>query len=829
MLFLFPTAHSPLPNADTLLAAVSFIPHGHCYLWKPGLVWLHVLSDAWIAAAYYAIPFILLYWIRKREDTPFPWVFGLFSAFIFACGTTHLANIWTLWHPTYWLSGALKAATAGVSVYTAIALFPVASIAVTLPSAKQLEAMNQTLQQEIRDREQAQAQVQALNAQLEQRIQARTAELEQINQELTQEKERYQTLVIATSQTVWICDAEGRTQQASDEWLDVTGQREVDTHGFGWLEAVHPSDRDRTKQVWLQAVNTQTQYETEYRIQTVWGEYREIVARGVPVLEPDGHVREWVGTCTDVTERNQLERALQASEAKLNDILSQASAAIVSFRVFANRTFEFDYFSTGCKTVFGFTAQELMADQDLWFSRLKPSNRDTIQAIAYDYFFAERPLTIQYQFHHKDGTFRWLTDTFITRRDDVADCWIVTTVATDITRLKQTEAALKQGEERLRWILQNMPVMLDTFDEQGNILVWNQECERMTGYSEAEIVGNPDAMDLLYPDKTYLQTMMQAWQEAGNDYRNWEWDITCKDGSTKTIAWSNISDQFPIPGWASWGMGVDVSDRKQAERQIRQLNKALAAQNRNLETLIEQRTAELTKRTQQLEATNQELESFSYSVSHDLRAPLRHINGFVAALTKQLAQYALTDPKVNHYLHVIEDSSQRMGQLIDGLLTLSRVGRRQMEHHPVLLSRLAEQAINLVQSAHAEAAIVFEIAELPTVLGDRILLQQVFSNLIDNAVKFSRQRQPAQITVGITQDGAIFVRDNGVGFDRTYVDQLFGAFQRLHSRDQFEGTGIGLTIVQRIVHRHGGTIWAESELDQGACFYFRLNSEEPAS
>ncbi len=264
--------------------------------------------------------------------------------------------------------------------------------------------------------------------------------------------------------------------------------------------------------------------------------------------------------------------------------------------------------------------------------------------------------------------------------------------------------------------------------------------------------------------------------------------------------------------------------RASAELERERATQALEELNQELEVIVNQRTAALTQRTMQLEVSNKELESFSYSVSHDLRAPLRHINGFVSALQQKLDSHqALTDPKVVHYLQVIETSSQKMSLLIDGLLTLSRLGRKPMEYKPVLLRSLVDEAIALVRnSPETTVPPEFVIGNLPTVQGDATLLQQVLSNLIGNAVKFSRHHPDPRIEIGTLPEGTIFVQDNGVGFQMAYADKLFGAFQRLHAQTEFEGTGIGLAIVQRIIHRHGGIIWAESQPNQGATFYFTV-------
>jgi PAS domain S-box-containing protein len=340
-------------------------------------------------------------------------------------------------------------------------------------------------------------------------------------------------------------------------------------------------------------------------------------------------------------------------------------------------------------------------------------------------------------------------------------------------------------------------------DMSDVITYWNRGAQELYGWSEKEAIGK-HSQEL---QQTIFPTPLQDIRAELLRTNRWEGELkkTKADGAQVVVAsrWSLRRDEQGRPV-AILETNNDITERKRREEQIQNLNQELA------------------KRSAELESINKELEAFAYSISHDLRAPLRHMAGYTELLQKRLSSGL--DEKSNHYIIMMLESAKRMGNLIDDLLAFSRIGRAETQKTLVNLAQVVREALSEVREDAEGRNIAWKIGPLPDFYGDRSMLRLVLVNLISNAVKFTRTRPQAEIEIacadGNRDELIVFVRDNGVGFDMKYVNKLFGVFQRLHQSDEFEGTGIGLATVQRIIHRHGGKVWAEGVVDSGATFYF---------
>ncbi|MFW9997939.1 MAG: AAA family ATPase [Candidatus Odinarchaeota archaeon] len=394
----------------------------------------------------------------------------------------------------------------------------------------------------------------------------------------------------------------------------------------------------------------------------------------------------------------------------------------------------------------------------------------------------------------------------------------------NIRELKQAEQALKNSEQRLADIFSLLPDMTFAVDMDGKVILWNRAAEEFTGVPEGDILGKGDyeyaipfygerrpiLIDLLFEPAPEVERLYPSLRREGEMIFGESYTQSARRGEAYLTG-------VAAPLYDSEGNVIgaietihDITNRKRAEEE-------LSIYREHLEELVRERTA-------QLEAANKELEAFAYSVSHDLRAPLRHIDGFMELLQGRTA--TALDERSRHYMDTIANSAKRMGILIDDLLSFSRMGRYQISKQHVDLGEQTQKIIREFEPETVNRDIHWRVNDLPVVTGDRAMLRMVLENLISNALKFTRPVQQAEIEIGRMPDTKtetiIFVRDNGVGFDMNYADKLFNVFQRLHRVDEFEGIGIGLANVRRIISRHGGRTWATGELNKGAIFYFSL-------
>lgn len=477
-------------------------------------------------------------------------------------------------------------------------------------------------------------------------------------------------------------------------------------------------------------------------------------------------------------------------------------------------------YSKEWKRQIGYAEDELPDETQEWEQRLHPDDQALvlekvnacIQGVSKQY-------DAEYRLQHKDGSYRWILARGEVHCDREGNPLRLIGCHIDISNLKQTQAALAESHEKYRLLTENIKDVVWVLDTETFCFTYmSPSVERLRGYTAEEVMAHPIDFAIM-PDKgnwardiVFKRKTQFLEGEFGSDhFFTTEIEQPCKDGST---VWTDVLTSYYINPKTRHvevlGVTHDISERRAAQEEVTRLNA-------ELETRVAERTRELKR-------ANEELSSFAYSISHDLRAPLRAIDGFSHILVEDHAKDL--DDSARRLISRLRENAVIMANLIAGLLEFSRKGSQELHFQPVDLQILVRQVLDDMKYEYPDHPAHVKVGELPECTADPVVIKQVFQNLIHNAFKFTTKTDHPLIEIGskINQKEVVYyVKDNGVGFDMTYAhERLFNVFQRMHRMDEFEGTGVGLAIAQRIIHRHGGEIWAESTPNQGTTFTFTI-------
>jgi PAS domain S-box-containing protein len=603
-----------------------------------------------------------------------------------------------------------------------------------------------------------------------------------------------------------IAGFDGYFKRVNAAWEKTIGYSKSEMLGKPFIEFVHPDDQARTIQETslLTSGSETTSFENRYRCKD--GSYRWLLWSARPL------VGEQIifASARDLTERRQFEESLRQSEERSRLLVE----SVKDYAIFMlDQSGKVVSWNPGAERTLGYMSEEIIGQH---FSRFFPE--EAVRA-----GFPEKEL-LRAKDHgrdeaqawriRKDGSRFWADVVLNAVYSGTGDLKGFVKVTRDVSERRKAEEALRLSEERSRSIIESAYDAFVSIDVDGRITDWNLQAESIFGWPRSEVLGR-------FLHETIIPPQFRERHLRGIEHLKKTGEGPVLNKTIELLGLRRNGDQFPAE-LVIWPMEMedettyhafvrDITGRKEADERFRSLNE------------------ELKQRADLLEVANKELEAFSYSVSHDLRAPLRHIHGFVELLQK--APVLQADESAKRQMGIVARAAQDMGMLIDDLLAFSRTGRAEM--HPVSIN-MREMIDQIIRDRELEIKgrrITWKIGPLKIIAGDPSLLRLVWINLLDNALKYTRRREEALIEIGempaaqpeaAEREAVFYVRDNGVGFDMQYAAKLFGVFQRLHRAADFEGTGIGLANVQRIIHRHGGRVWADARIDAGATFYFSL-------
>ncbi|MBD1880058.1 PAS domain S-box protein [Coleofasciculus sp. FACHB-T130] len=671
---------------------------------------------------------------------------------------------------------------------------------------------------DITERKQIEEHIRTLNADLEERVNERTAELRLINQALQSEiserqraeeeraqlllreqearelaeasEQRYRFLAESIPQIVWTVDSDSDFDYVNQRWVDYSGLTLSQSQGDGWFSVLHPDDRLVSIQRCHQSAEAGESYEIENRFKRAAdGQYRWHLTRAVPMKDPTGRIVKWFGTCTDIDDQKHTAEALRESEARLQAILDNIPAVIYlkdteGKFIFINHQFEILFHIDGEKV-------KSKTDYDLFPKEMA----DVFRANDRKVLEARTAVEWEEVVPQDDGLHTYISTKF-PLCDAAGVPYGVCGISTDITKRKRAEEALQESEARFRRIVESNMIGILFWDVSGNVTEANNAFLEMVGYTREDLLlGKVHWKKMTPVEYNYLDEKGIQELAATGICSPFEKEYIRKDGSRIPV----LLGGAVLEGSQDKGVCfvIDITERKRMEEA-------------------------LFKQAQELARSNAELEQFAYVASHDLQEPLRMVASYTQLLSRRYK--GRLDEDADDFIDFAVDGANRMQRLIQDLLEYSRLGTRSREFEMVDCDRSFEEAIANLQIAIAESNATVTHDPLPSVRGDATQLGQLLQNLIGNGIKFRKDAPPqVHVSAQTSENEWVFsVRDNGIGIAPAHQARIFVIFQRLHARETYPGNGMGLAICKKIVDRHGGRIWVDSEWGQGSVFYFTI-------
>ncbi len=624
---------------------------------------------------------------------------------------------------------------------------------------------------------------------------------------------QFRTLAEAIPQIVWTAEPDGELDYYNQRWYDYTGMTPEQTRGWGWKPVIHPEDLDACIARWISAFTRGHPYEVEYRFKRHSdNSYRWHLGRATPLRDDTGSIIKWFGTCTDIDDQKRAVEASAESEERFRSLIHQSPVATVLFDmaghpIDGNPAFE---------RMWGRAATDIAPDYSVLNDRqLEAAGALPLVHRAFAGDHVTLPLLrFDYSQNAPGGKSKWTQATYYPVRGPGGVIERVVAICEDVTARVEAEAAERDARERFRVIVDASLDGLALFRpiRNGNVVVdFEWRYSNPAGYtlSRASVLIGKTLLTC-YPElygtalfESYVRVLAtgiplrEEYSFTGEHGPEWVLVTVLKIGEELAVNYS------------------DITARKRVEEY-------LATANVELERGVADRTAELTAANVDLARSNADLEAFAYVASHDLQEPLRMVRSYTELLKRRFR--AQLGPDGAEFIDFAADGAARMHRLIEDLLAYSRAGSGGFNLQPVDASQIVARAASNLRDAIDDSGVQMTCDVLPTVFADATLLEQLFQNLIGNAVKFRRTNSPAiGVTAARIPEGWQFsVTDNGIGIDPEYSKKVFAMFQRLHTRDEYPGTGIGLALCARIVARHGGHIWVESALGRGSTFNFTL-------